>query len=76
MNVCLDHLRRRAVRKEESALVETADGVVDRVTQVAEQSPAGDPERQMWNRELGHRIGGGTGRVDAAGADGFRVETL
>src|ERR1700684_4518726 len=31
-NICLDHLRRRKVRKEESALVETSDGPVDRVS--------------------------------------------
>jgi RNA polymerase sigma-70 factor (ECF subfamily) len=55
-NVCLDHLRRRKVRKEEPTVVQTSDGPVDRVAQLAEQGPASNPERQMWNRELSGRI--------------------
>jgi RNA polymerase sigma-70 factor (ECF subfamily) len=55
-NVCLDHLRRRKVRKEESTVVETPDGPVDQVTRVAEEGPEGDPERQLWNRELSQGI--------------------
>src|ERR1700689_3592481 len=55
-NVCLDHLRRRKVRKEESTVVETPDGPVDQVTRIAEQGPAANPERQMRNRELGEGI--------------------
>src|SRR5579862_9185699 len=51
-NVCFDHLRRRKVRKEESTVVETPDGVVDQVSQIEEHGPAGNPERQTWNREL------------------------
>jgi RNA polymerase sigma-70 factor (ECF subfamily) len=51
-NVCLDHLRRRKVRKEESTVVETADGPVDQISRVAEEGPTGNPERQTWNREL------------------------
>src|SRR5271169_4377814 len=56
-NICLDRLRRRKVRKEESPVVETEEGSVDRAAQAQERSPAADPERQMWNRELGARIG-------------------
>jgi RNA polymerase sigma-70 factor (ECF subfamily) len=55
-NVCLDHLRRRKVRKEESTVVETPDGPVDQVTRIAEEGPAGNPERQLWNRELSEGI--------------------
>lgn len=51
-NVCLDHLRRRKVRKEESTVVETPDGPVDQVTRIVEEGPGANPERQMWNREL------------------------
>jgi len=57
-NICLDHLRRRKVRKEESTVVQTAEGVVDRVAQLEEGAPHADPERQMWNRELSGRIEG------------------
>lgn len=55
-NVCLDHLRRRKVRKEESTVVETPDGPVDQVTRLAEEGPAANPERQLWNRELSEGI--------------------
>jgi RNA polymerase sigma-70 factor (ECF subfamily) len=55
-NICLDRLRRRKVRKEESTLVQTADGVVDRAVQAEEKGPASDPERQTWNQELSSRI--------------------
>lgn len=55
-NVCFDHLRRRKVRKEESTVVETPDGPVDQITRLAEEGPAANPERQMWNRELSEGI--------------------
>ena len=55
-NICLDRLRRRRVRREESTVVQTADGVVDRASQAEERGPAANPERQTWNRELGTRI--------------------
>lgn len=51
-NVCLDHLRRRKVRKEESTVVETPDGPVDQVSRIAQEGATGNPERQTWNREL------------------------
>lgn len=57
-NICLDHLRRRKVRKEESTVVETPDGLVDRVSQLEEGAPHADPERQMWNSELAGKISG------------------
>jgi RNA polymerase sigma-70 factor (ECF subfamily) len=55
-NVCFDHLRRRKVRNEESTVVETPDGPVDQAGKIEEEGPAANPERQMWNRELGDGI--------------------
>jgi RNA polymerase sigma-70 factor (ECF subfamily) len=55
-NVCLDHLRKRKVRREESMVVDTPDGLVDRVSQVEEEGAYSNPERQMWNRELAGKI--------------------
>src|SRR5262252_8107507 len=55
-NVCLDHLRRRKVRKEEPAVVATSDGQVDRTYAVEEDRPAADPERNLRNRQLSSRI--------------------
>src|SRR6202140_865664 len=60
-NVCLDHLRRRKVRKEEPTVVETSEGPVDRVAQLEEEGAHSNPERLMWNRELAGRIDGALG---------------
>jgi RNA polymerase sigma-70 factor (ECF subfamily) len=55
-NICLDHLRRRKVRREESAVAETSEGSVDRMAQFVESAPHADPERQMRNSQLRDRI--------------------
>lgn len=55
-NVCLDHLRKRGVRKEEPPVVETGDGPVDRLENFEEGSADADPERKFWNRQLQERI--------------------
>jgi RNA polymerase sigma-70 factor (ECF subfamily) len=55
-NICLDQLRKRKVRKEESAVVETSDGPVDRMDVFEEEAAHADPERTYWNRQLKHRI--------------------
>ena len=54
-NICLDQLRRRKVRKEESAVVETSDGPIDRMEAFEEVAAHADPERSLWNRELKQR---------------------
>jgi RNA polymerase sigma-70 factor, ECF subfamily len=61
-NICLDHLRKRKVRKEEPAVIETSDGPVDRMDHFEEESAHSDPERSMWNRQL-------SGRIESALAD-------
>lgn len=53
-NICLDHLRKRKVRKEEQTVVETAAGPVDRAEMFEEQGV--DPERNYWNRQLAARL--------------------
>jgi RNA polymerase sigma-70 factor, ECF subfamily len=58
-NICLDLLRKRKVRKEESTVVETADGPVDRSDHFEEESAHSDPERSLWNRELNRSISRG-----------------
>src|SRR4051812_2031336 len=55
-NICLDQLRKRKVRKEESAVVETAEGPLDRMDAFEEDSADSDPERSMWNRQLKSKI--------------------
>jgi RNA polymerase sigma-70 factor, ECF subfamily len=55
-NICLDHLRKRKVRKEESSVIETSEGPVDRMESVEEESALADPERSTWNHQLRDRI--------------------
>jgi RNA polymerase sigma-70 factor (ECF subfamily) len=55
-NLCLDHLRKRKVRKEESTLMDTFDGPVDRMEVLPEQRVEGDPQRHLISRELNTRI--------------------
>ena len=57
-NICLDHLRKRKVRKEEPAVVETSDGPLDRMDSFEEEAPHADPERSAWNKQLKARIEG------------------
>ncbi|MEJ5366802.1 MAG: sigma-70 family RNA polymerase sigma factor [Bryobacteraceae bacterium] len=51
-NLCLDHLRKRKVRRTEPATVDTEEGEVNRLEAVPEARPAGDPQRAVLNREL------------------------
>jgi RNA polymerase sigma-70 factor, ECF subfamily len=55
-NICLDQLRKRKVRKEESAVVETADGPIDRMDSFEEEGVDSNPERTMWSRQLKGKI--------------------
>jgi len=55
-NLCVDHLRKRKVRREEPAVLETAEGSVDRMDALAEQRAHGDPQRNLMSRELNSRI--------------------
>ena len=57
-NICLDYLRKRKVRKEEPAVVDTPEGPLDRMNDFEEEAAHADPERNMWNRQLGRRIEG------------------
>src|SRR5438270_7817578 len=55
-NICLDQLRKRKVRKEESTVLETPEGPIDRMDGFEEEAAHSDPERSMWNRQLKQRI--------------------
>lgn len=55
-NLCLDLMRKRKVRREEPAMVETEDGVKDRLSQVPETGVSGDPERTLMSLELRKRM--------------------
>ncbi len=55
-NLCLDHLRKRKVRKEEPTVVATEDGPLDRMGAVPEERVDGDPQRHLFSKELKGKI--------------------
>ena len=55
-NLCLDQIRKRKVRKEESASVSTGDGEVNRFQFVAEERADVDPQRQLMSAEVKSRV--------------------
>jgi len=58
-NLCLDHLRRKQVRKEDAGVVVNADGEeFSVIEQTADDRPNANPERDLLRRELGTQIGG------------------
>ena len=55
-NLCLDALRKRKVRREESSVIETSEGLLDRMDAVEERRADSDPERSLESQELKQRI--------------------
>ena len=55
-NLCLDHMRKRKVRKEEPTIVATAEGPLDRMDAVPEERVDGDPQRYLFSGELRKRV--------------------
>src|SRR5438045_1363254 len=51
-NLCLDHLRKGKVRREESSQVEGTDGPVDRMDTFQESRADSDPPRRMFSGEV------------------------
>lgn len=55
-NICLDHLRKKAVRKEEPPVTTRDDGETDIFDFVEEARPDMHPERALLTRELAWRL--------------------
>jgi RNA polymerase sigma-70 factor (ECF subfamily) len=55
-NLCLDHMRKRKVRKEEPTVLATADGPLDRMDTVQEDRVDGDPQRFLFSGQVRRRI--------------------
>lgn len=55
-NLCLDQLRKRKVRKEESPVLATAEGTVDRMESVAEQRADLDPQKFLLSGQIRRRV--------------------
>ena len=57
-NLCLDHLRKRTVRKEEAPVAVDASGEeYSRLEQFPDGRSGANPERDLMRRELGRKIG-------------------
>jgi RNA polymerase sigma-70 factor (ECF subfamily) len=54
-NLCLDHLRKRKVRKEEPSVLVTANGPLDRMETVPEERVHGDPQRNLFSGQVRRR---------------------
>jgi RNA polymerase sigma-70 factor (ECF subfamily) len=58
-NLCLDHLRKKNVRKEDAPVAKDSDGgEYDLLDQVADGRAGANPERDLMRRQLGSRIAG------------------
>jgi RNA polymerase sigma-70 factor (ECF subfamily) len=56
-NLCMDHLRRQQVRKEDSSRRVTSEGEeFDLLEQFPDLRAGASPEQDLMRRELGHRI--------------------
>ena len=56
-NLCLDHLRKRQTRKEDSPVVTDANGQeMDVLERVSDDRAGANPERDLMRRELGGKI--------------------
>jgi RNA polymerase sigma-70 factor (ECF subfamily) len=65
-NLCLDHLRKKQVRKEDSAVVNDPDGEeFSLLDQVSDDRAAHNPEHDLLRRELGKKIGSALTRLTA-----------
>jgi RNA polymerase sigma-70 factor (ECF subfamily) len=55
-NLCLDQLRKKKVRREEPALVETEEGTLDRMDSVPEERAESDPQRNLLAGQIRRRV--------------------
>jgi RNA polymerase sigma-70 factor (ECF subfamily) len=55
-NLCLDQMRKRKVRREETSVMAGTDGQLDRMDSVAEERVDGDPHRHMFSGQLRIRV--------------------
>jgi RNA polymerase sigma-70 factor (ECF subfamily) len=55
-NLCLDAMRKKKVRKEESSIVDTAEGPRDRMDTVEDAYAGANPQRQLLSTELKGKI--------------------
>jgi len=63
-NLCLDHMRKRKVRKEDGPVTVASDGSeINVLDQVSDDRAGSNPERDLMRRELGRKIGAALNRL-------------
>jgi RNA polymerase sigma-70 factor (ECF subfamily) len=63
-NLCLDHLRKKSVRKEDAPVATDSEGSeFSLLDHVADDRAGANPERDLMRRELGRKIGGALNRL-------------
>jgi len=55
-NLCLDHLRKRKVRREEPIMLPAGEGTLDRLDAVPEERGEGDPHRHLYSGQIRKRV--------------------
>src|ERR1700678_4555043 len=74
-NLCLDHLRKRNVRKEDAPVVSDGDGgELNLLDQVPDGRAAANPERDLMRRQLGARISGALEKLTPRGRMVFELK--
>ena len=71
-NLCMDYLRRRQVRKEDSGVRVSSEGEeVDLLEQLPDERAGASPEQDLMSRELGQADCPGADQAESARANGF-----
>jgi len=55
-NLCLDQMRKKKVRREESTIVATHEGEIDRIDSFAEERAETDPQRSLFSGQVRRRV--------------------
>lgn len=55
-NLCLDHLRKRKVRREEPSAAPLPEGAPDRMEVLREERVDGDPQRKLFSQQVKRRV--------------------
>ena len=62
-NLCLDHLRKHKIRREEPGVLATAEGPLDRMNSAPEERAEGDPQRRLFSGQVRTRVKEVLGRL-------------
>lgn len=64
-NLCLDQMRRRKVRREDTHTASNGDATLDRIEMLVEERAESDPQRHLFSGQLRDRIHAALGNLTA-----------